>query len=388
MVNIFIFSENPIVVIDFPNLTHYLDQRVQDIICGVRYPSMIQYCEKYFVALKNAGCSLVFIAPWYDADFDINQRLKYLNGNFEKNVNIYDQIEDGIVLQNIDVSNDLNLKASKFLLATIARKYGAFLDVTEEKCNLEIVEYATQHNAMAILSSNTEFLIFDGSWQIWSTYDLQVNELNQSITTTQYKPHCLVNFYALAKHQLPLFATLMGNKITGENFDDLNRFHRGLGPTKYRFQNVARYVRKVCSTHPSDLDIRRITQHVFGTADDKMQKLIRQSLNFYNLNYSEAIIDDPLERKLVNTNVYRTYKAGMSPVQIIFVRFYDTRNCFNGANYAEVLIDWDRRKSGILRQRFNDDSFKKLYLTKKSFNESYQVYAEPPVYPDCRLSIH
>lgn len=388
MVCVFIHSQNPIVVIDFPNLAHWLDQRLEDTICGLRYPTMTQNWEQYFAALKNAGCSLVFVAPWHNADFDINQRLARLDENFEKYVNIYDQIEHGTALQDIKCSDDLNLKASKHSLSAIAKKYGVFRNVTKEQCNLEIVKYAMQHNAMAILSSNTEFLIFDGSWQIWSVYDLQINELNQSITTTTYNPHCLVNVYSLAKHQLPLFATLMGNKITSGYLDVLSQFQRGLGPTKSRFQAVANYVRKVCSTHLSDLDIRRITQHVFGTADDKMQQLIRQSLNFYDLNYPEAMIDDPFEQKLANTDVYRAYKAIMDPVQAVFARFYDMRDCVDGANYAEVVIDWNKRNLGLLRQRFDDDSFKKQYLAKKSYNEPYQVYAKSPVYPDCRLSTH
>ncbi|XP_055310151.1 uncharacterized protein LOC129573546 [Sitodiplosis mosellana] len=378
----------PIVVIDFPNLAHWLEQKPNDWICGLRYQTMTQCWENYFVALKNAGCSLVFIAPWYDADFDINKRLERLNGNFEKYVDIYDQIEDGIELQNIVVAKDLNMEASKQLLAAVAKKYGDFHNVSKEQCHLEIVKYATHHNAMAILSSNTEFLIFDGSWKIWSTKDdeFQVNESNE-VTTTEYGPNCLINVFALAKHQLPLFATLIGNKITGEYYDKLCRFHYSLGSTTYRWQNVARYVRKVydSSKHLSDMDIRRLTQHVFGTADEPYQRLIRQSLDFYNLNYPEAIIDDPLEQKLVNTDMYRTYKTIMDPIKTILARFYDMRRGVEGASFSELVIDWEKRKVGILQQRLNDNSFTLQFLAKKSFNEAYQFNTETPVYPDFPL---
>lgn len=384
------FSENsnqtPIVVIEFTSLRRWLEQKPMDVICGRRYQIMIKPWENIFIALKNAGCSLVFFAPWYNSDFKLDQKLVNLNQHCRKYADIYNQIECGTVLQDIQIVNTRRIfEATKHSLASTAKDYGELRNAVKEQCHLEIVRYATQHNAMAIISNSTEYLVFDGSWKLWTSYDLKIDQSNR-ITTTEYEPKCLVSCFEIAKHQLPLFATLLGNEITSKHKDILYDFHKTLGPLKYRLQNVANYVRKVGSIHLSDLDIRRLTQHVFGTADDEMQKLIKQSLNWYDTNTPPIVIDDPIEQKLANTNMYRTYKAILSPIQIVNAQFYDKRSCVDTGNYTELIIDWYKRKVGVVRQQRIDDNFTLTFLAKKNSDEGHQAYTDAPIYPDCELN--
>lgn len=97
------------------------------------------------------------------------------------------------------------------------------------------------------------------------------------------------------------------------------------------------------------------------------------------------VINDPLEAKLLNTNIYEQYIFYMGPIQDMLFGFYDLRGCKPGANTAVLLTDWSKRKTGIVKQRFHDDSITFKLLVKKDLNEDCMVHIEKPIYPDCKL---
>lgn len=60
------------------------------------------------------------------------------------------------------------------------------------------------------------------------------------------------------------------------------------------------------------------------------------------------------------------------------------RGCQPGANLTLLLLDWMKRKTGIVRQRFGDTAFAFKVLAKKSADEEYMAHIEKPIYPDCK----
>lgn len=63
------------------------------------------------------------------------------------------------------------------------------------------------------------------------------------------------------------------------------------------------------------------------------------------------------------------------------------RGCKPGANITLLLIDWLKRKTGIVKQRFEDDSITFKVLAKKGVDEDFMVHIEKPIYPDCKIHI-
>lgn len=208
--------------------------------------------------------------------------------------------------------------ATHLLLPNDPEAFGDFHYSVKNECDAEIAQYAKRHSAFAVITSDTDFLIFDGSYKRWSAKDIQIMDSLKStedteIWTIEFNQSALKNCLSLSQHHLPLFATLLTNDFTRGYFDKLVGFYKSLGPFKYRVENVARYVRKVGSTPLSNLDIRRLTQHTFGKSDAKIQSLIRQSLDSYNIDLPAPILDDPLEEKLLylNSDMYKYYMLHM-----------------------------------------------------------------------------
>ncbi|XP_055309991.1 uncharacterized protein LOC129573501 isoform X2 [Sitodiplosis mosellana] len=191
--------------------------------------------------------------------------------------------------------------------------------------------------------------------------------LNQ-MRTIEFNRNGLATICSLSQHHLPLLATLLTNDFTHDYYDQLVNFYTSLGPMKFVVKNVARYVKKVGSAHLSDLDIRRLTQHAFGEADNKIQRLIRQSLDSYNIDFPPVIIEDPMELKLLNTGMYELYMYYMGEIQDIILGMYDMRDCKSETNLPLLLTDW---------------AF--TLLTKKQFNEDYIIHKEEPIYPEFQL---
>lgn len=60
------------------------------------------------------------------------------------------------------------------------------------------------------------------------------------------------------------------------------------------------------------------------------------------------------------------------------------RDCLPGANITLLHIDWLKRKTGIVKQRFKDDTLTFKVLAKRNADEEYVVHIEKPIYPDCK----
>lgn len=378
-------DETPLLVIDFYNLAFGVgSNNIYDTICAGGHQTVLNAWNKTLTALKATGSSLVFFVDLNVQEDKIAEWLRRRNKEFELYKQLYFAIENGTLLdytRSADISSVLGSTLRAMIM--MAKEFGDVHYSFRHECDLETARYATRHNALAIISSDTDFLIFAGRWRYWSAKDLHIDTLNQ-VKTIEFNRNGLAKICSLSQHQLPLLATLLTNDFTHDYFDRLRDFYNKLGPMKSVIENVASYVKRVGSAHLTDLDIRRLTQHVFGKADEKIQRLIRQSLNSYDLDYPDAVIDDPLEQKLLNTDVYDTYIYFMGNIQDIILGIYDMRDCKGETNFSALLIDWAKRKTGIVTKR-NNEPYTFTLLTKKYFYEDYAIHKEEAIHPECKF---
>lgn len=319
-------EKKPIVVIDFQSLAfcNWAAAPMYESICGGGHLLKFHYWMIVLEALDSAGCELVFFDDLIVQEFKIDEWLRRRNQGPDRK-DFYDLManDNPSFVEKIG-SDDITHTLSTTLprLRNGARRFGKFHYSVRNESDVEMVQYANRHNALAIITCDTDLMIFDGSYKYWFAEQLRVKALGENMEEMQVwivefdrdgMRHCL----SLSQYHLPLLATLLTNDFTHEYFDQLISFYKSLESGKYRrscrVEDVARYVRKVGSTELSDLDTRRLTQHAFGKADTKIQTLIRQSLNFYNIECAEPIIiDDPLEEKFLKHHMYRYYTYHMS----------------------------------------------------------------------------
>lgn len=368
------------IVIDFLCLGNCVVLNAYDSICGGGYVEMMRTWKAIFDALEATGCTLVFYSDMGVREGKIDEWLRRRNSEFKTNhAEFYDWLADGKTPKEIEEEMEISYSMCNGL-ESMARKYGEFRYSILHECDIELAQYAKQHNAIAILSNDTDFLIFDGPWNLWSSQEMEIT--SNCIKTIEFKKNCIQNVCSIRQYQLPLFATLLGNDFTHGFYDELGAFFNSMGPLYFRFQNVARYVRKVCKLQLSNEDIKQIAQHAFGRNDIEIQQLIWNSIYSYKIDIPLPIIIDPLQLKFLNTKIYEMYTVNMG--NIVENNLSPDLFTCSETNFPLTIIDWVKRSIGIIRQRFKDHTFTFTLLAKKNIQEDYMAHTEAPIYPDCK----
>lgn len=367
-------------MIDLENLTISHSKLEYDTICGGRHKDALAMFEKFLKALKATDASIVFFSTLTIQKDKIDEWLSRRNQEFNSYTKLYYLINDGKKFDALIAGNKL-LNSTFYGMEMIAKKYGDYYYSAKTECELEIAKYAKNNEVLAVISNNTDFLLFDGSWRLWSSEDIRVSPFNQ-LKTIEYDRN-VADVCQLKQYQLPLFATLLGNDFTLKYYDELEDFHTSLGPIAYKVHCVARYVRNMGNVELSNDDIEEIAQKVFRNTYSDKKELIRKSVESYNVDAIPTKSDDPNEKLLCNTNMYRSYIVNANPIQGIALPFYDMRDK-HSANLSILIADWIKRRMGVLRQHNRNNSFTFTLLAMTDPEEEFEAHIEYPIYPDCK----
>lgn len=368
-----------------------LMQYDKESVCGGRHQDSLNAWKKLLDAFRMTGCSLVFIADLNVQETKIDEWLSRRNAEFRGYAKLYDAIENGETCP-ITVAK----KASKNVLqsvfhgmAMMAQSYGRFHYSIRHEADLEIAHYANQHKAMAIISNDSDFLIFNGSWRLWSSTGIIHSKLR--LRTIEYNRKCFKRILSLTVDQLPLFASLVGNDITTHISAKLDNIFRKTGSTEQKIRNVAKFINNLnCGINfkrISDNDIRQIVKKIFGNANETWVQLIKSSIVSYKTDYSPSPITDPIEAKLSHSHMYRPYVENMGNVQVIIMSFYDLRGGIGSdTSLPGLLMDWMKRRKGILMNGTKDPTNTFTVLMKKNFEEKCMAHTESLTYPNCKFT--
>uniref|UniRef100_A0A336MD79 CSON013631 protein n=1 Tax=Culicoides sonorensis TaxID=179676 RepID=A0A336MD79_CULSO len=191
-----------LIAIDLEGLLNTFTNKYQNV-CGIRSDVFLQKTRKFFKRFVSAGARLAFFGDgpivyktqetWFNKKQNkYNQRLK-----------LFDRMnENGLIaVQNIKYMTPPN-SLIKSLLREVAKDFGPLIISTEYECDTVLAAYATKNNAYAVLTDDTDFLLYPGNWKVWFIKDL--DKINFNIL--QYDPAILRNTLGLAELQMPLFA--------------------------------------------------------------------------------------------------------------------------------------------------------------------------------------
>lgn len=343
-------------------------RKIEDAICGGRHQMILESWEEILTALKSTGADLVFFSDLNTTESKMEKWMDSQDQQFLRYVDFYKSIE---LCENFKEVlfhiREIKPPNSTFYdLAVLAQKYGEIHYSVEHENDFDLAQYATNHGALAIISNDTDFLIFDGSWQLWSSDGM----VEHSFTVTQYARKGILKLLNLSREHMPLFATVKGNDFTKEIFP----------PTKRTFLEAADFVR--------DVDLAADIKDIFPECNGFALKLIQNSLDTYNIKVKPPPVEDSIEQKLFESKnkMYRFYMALKNPIQGISLPWYDMVENGNVINLSQLLIQWSRRKVGLLNAHKpkNDDTDSFTILTKRDANEPFSDSSEVPEYPDCK----
>lgn len=375
-------NESPIICIDFMALDEMVDDQAE-CICGGRHLQYLDAFEHLFKALIDLGVKLVFFSDLNTQPGKVHTWLSRRNQSCAVYANVYDDIELGDALEDIVdgrfEDNRKGLTSTVFGLRLLAKQYGEFHYAIDNECDFELAKYATEHKAMAVITNDTDFVIFDGQWRVWSTKDFDMEKL----MTFELDRCGMMKLFGLSSKRLPLFATLIGNDFTGEFYDTLTYFHHNrLERGGDKFKKVAAYVRDKRENLTDD-DIDGIVYDIFHFSDKEKRQLLRDSIESYDPQANKRKTNVNISKKLLESNVNEIYADRCAPIQRILSCFYDMRGCENERSLMSYLVEFTKREVGIAHQ--NDDGFEFMLLAKCNFNEGFVATMEKPIYPSFEI---
>lgn len=363
-------GKTPIIVIDFKNLTYCVARKIGDAICGGRHQNILQSWEEILKALKSTGSDLVFFSDLNTTSSKMDAWMDSNDQQFLNYVKFYESIKPTHHFRDIlyHIGEIKPPNSTFYDMAALAQKYGEIYYSVRRENDFDLAQYATNNNAVAVISNDTDFLIFEGTWQLWSSDGIVAH----SFTVTEFARNRLLQVLNLSRSQMPLFATAKGNDFTKEIFP----------PNLRSFDDCADFVRTI---DPTTIDLKKI----FPNHSDSDLKAIQNSLDAYNIKLEPMPIDDPIEKQLLETKnkMYRFYMALTNHIQGISLPWYDMKESESDINLSTVLIKWSKRKVGILNvHKYNDgEAATFTILTKIDANQPFCDIPQTADYPKCKL---
>ncbi|XP_062564549.1 uncharacterized protein LOC134227219 isoform X2 [Armigeres subalbatus] len=346
---------------------------------GGRFNLAFVVIDKFFAKLTGLGAELVF---FYDGPVNEPKSATWCNRQdkrYKDNLKLIEAIERGTDLRALMNKYKAPLNFG-YPLRYAAQKHGKCIMTIGRECDQELVAYAIQVNALAIISEDSDYFIYEGSWRYWSARDLNLSTLR----TTEFNRHTLVNYLGLNFKQMQLLGTLMGNDIMPHDAVKyfLKRYFRGVN----KFLDMAQYIRLFPFRKLNDNAVltifNDITNKIVGK--DLIQKF-RRGLDTYSVKIQQLNFNptaDPLIEALIRRDSPFEYLIwGGKPLDVSMC-IADMRQDDFGNDYAKLQIALISRMAGIILFHHKPQRPKQLpIIIKASHQEPHRVYTFPVKYP-------
>jgi hypothetical protein len=209
----FRFDPQPTLVIDVIAFMHiHLRDRLMMLFGAGRFSVFSDMYHSIFRRLKAAGAHLVFFLDGPNQTEKDAVSLERQNVKYDNCCAFLDLMKTGIPAKTlVETAGDLIPASHVFLteFKNICQQYGKMYVSFLNECNLEIVEYAHHVKALAVITDDSDFLIYPGGFRFWSTKNLNT----EMLTTMEYDRRALRKCLMLTEDQLKIFATFGGNDI-------------------------------------------------------------------------------------------------------------------------------------------------------------------------------
>lgn len=380
----------PIIVIDIMSLYRPVSEMdFPGLLCGGRYNHVTYLLEQFFGKLKNLGAKLVFFMDGPVQDTKYDTWFQRQDDKYNKMLQIINAVDRGHDLaQIVNRLERIIPNCTLFPVMRVAKKYGETRISVIKECDQELATYAKQVGALAIISNDTDFMIYEGFWQYWSAKDLNFETLN----TMGYNRLALVKNLGLSFKQMRLLATLGGNDII--KYEEVQHFHSTLGHPKQKFPRLAKFVRD--QSPPKRLLLQddvlcRLLSRVFGTTavQGDLKERFKASLNFYDTDY-EAQHDnvattssDPVIDVLIKMNNTFFYQMWINKPVNVTAYFLDMRKGEFGEQYPNLVIPIVMRQAGIIlyHKQMLPDCSKRTIVLKMSHEAEHSFQEFPVQFP-------
>lgn len=131
---------------------------------GSRSYVCLKRVESMLKVFKSLGIELVFFEDGPAQEVKYDTIIQRANDNYAIVMEIIDAVNRGIPTENI-VQNARKIVITRLhnqSIRNLCKMYGQVIKTYHNECDTEIANYANEHNALAIMADDTDFLIYPG----------------------------------------------------------------------------------------------------------------------------------------------------------------------------------------------------------------------------------
>lgn len=334
---------------------------------GGRLHLYLQRLEIFLEKLTGAGASLIFVC---DGQLRSDKKDEWCSRRNEQ----YDaslRIMNGNSNQG-DHRLQIGCKSvvKSYLKLIEEKNFGKIIISTEFDCDAVLAKYAHQHKALAIVASDSDFFIFEGSSQFWLTDKFDT----ENMSVRSYDRNKIRKFLGLTVDQMKILATIAGN----DHSKVISRYSRKFN----NFQEIANFCRSLSPESNDNLYHAvaiRIKNHPWVTKDDL--QIVERAIKSYEIDFE--LPEEPTAiTKLITSNVlmYAFYMGGSFQYDVNFMDFNSRENNNNGQPFIDSLLEVFRKLGGILLCNRREKHLN--IVTKYNSDSSYELQMNEPIYPE------
>ncbi|XP_055622207.1 uncharacterized protein LOC129765803 [Toxorhynchites rutilus septentrionalis] len=390
--------KKPLIIIDlmyFDQLGGYLHNsstktKMRDL-CGIS-SQRVEELKDFLADLSSWGANLTFITngPFHDVSGHIFQDPNYQK-EYTKECRY--RLQCGIIDRlgkehYSEVASNAKLIPIEPIwtdpITRIARMYGTILRAWDNTRHQEVIRYASEHEAFAIITKNFSLLLYAGSvmpkYRLWS----MANSNKIGMTIAQIEPLAVRRTLRLSVKQLRLLGVFCDWYYTTPTFSGFLERAKIENSKIGLFKNLIDYVKRSVGNLQDD-DYLRIAHDLYG--EDKFidschqLKSVCESYNIDNIKLSTEQNNDIISMKLkgqdsFNYDIYHDICFSCS------ITFIDYRYWLEqGVNFYDIVMSIYQRISGLILQHRNDSSLRRYIMIKRNHDEPFATTELKPEYP-------
>ncbi|XP_001843855.2 uncharacterized protein LOC6033400 [Culex quinquefasciatus] len=356
------YDGTPTIVIYYRSLFEPLNQRDwAGTLCGGRYELAFQIMDRFLKRLTQLGAKLVFFGtgPSRRADrITKDSNRKY----HEYWLKIVDLVDKGTEIDKIckgHIPDNTN-----YPVKLLAKRYGQFRVPTEGDCKKEMVAYAQSVGALAIISNNSDFMIFEGSWRFWCSKRIDFEKL----TAEEFDRSAVRQHLGLQTiQQMAILSTLASGNVFLRSEETFSFLAGHSNSPEGKLGSVAEFVRR-----PHD----DVLVDIFGLAANAgdLRERFQKGLDFYG---TEGSLSDGLDLNLFKEQDFHKMWTGF-PIEIIDCRV-ELRH--DGPSYLTLSIRLLLRAAAIIGYHRQPKHTDHEFLLFKKHDSDYTEEIHPLTFP-------
>ncbi|KFB38021.1 AGAP008671-PA-like protein [Anopheles sinensis] len=376
-------TQKPLIVIDLMALFGLFCDDKYSLLCGSQIGLVERRADDFFKRLAETGAELVFFYDGTLQEFKQETWTARQNEKYKNMIAIVDDINQGTPLTQIvnrhwrTIPNNTGLK-----LKRVAKQHGQMIISVAVECDQALAAYAVKHKALAIISHDTDFFIFEGNWQLWSANHMNI----ETLETIGYNRKALLKTLGLNWNQMAVFATLGGNDFF--KYDEVEPFLDSFGQHNLKFYKLADYVRNLALDKRSiKKTIDRVLSRVYRDrpVPREAREWFQQSLTFYKTDCKAVNKNpsaDPLQKFLLDANQHFVYNILTGHPFNCTLYFFDYRSTVFG-NYFDIISPIISRIAGIILYHHRQEGIEHVnVMTKRCHTESHAMLTVPAEFPE------